>query len=264
MLMGFFEDIDLQLMPCVMVEVKGMGHDLGPFCFYNTDRWRWSLLVVGVMLLVCLTTIISYVLHGYVKRCMWSCHHGRFVKVGRPCHVVLLSPPDADAGVSESVCQIGSLLSNHGFSVSVDQWSRKEQCTLGPLPWLHSQLLELKTHGGRVVLVLTPKALERAEEWTQWHKEAIKTKRGGHDYPQVCSPYSDVFTASLCLVQADKEQGRAGERFLLVTFDSHPSSDKSLPELFQGVPLLHLPSKTRALMSELTAGSTGRGSCQWT
>ncbi|XP_074535152.1 uncharacterized protein il17rc [Halichoeres trimaculatus] len=263
-IMGSFQDIDLQRSPCVMVKVNGIGHDLGPFCFNNTDRWRWSLLVVGVMLLVCLTAIISYVLHGFVKRCMWSCHHGRFVKVGTPCHVVLLSPPDANAGVSESVCQLGSLLSNHGFSVSVDQWSRKEQCTLGPLPWLHSQLLELKTQGGRVVLVLTLKALKRAEEWTWWYKEAIKTKSGGNDYPQICSPYSDVFTASLCLIQADKEQGRAGERFLLVTFDSHPSSDKSLPQLFQGVPLFHLPSKTRALMTELTVGSTGRGSSQRT
>lgn len=178
--------------------------------------------------------------------------------------MVLLSPPDADAGLSESVCQLGSLLSEHGFSVSVDQWSRKEQCTLGPLPWLHSQLLELKTQGGRIVLVLTPKALERADEWTHWHKETIKIKMGGNDYPQICSPYSDVFSASLCLIQADKEQGRAGERFLLVTLDSHPSSDRSLPELFQGVPLLHLPSNTQALMSELTVGHTGKRSCRWT
>ncbi|CAJ1050717.1 interleukin-17 receptor C [Xyrichtys novacula] len=258
--MGVFEEISLQRSPCVMVRLKGMGHNLGPICFENTDRWRWSLLVVGVMLLICLTMITVYVLQGFVKRCVWSWHHGGFVKVGRPCHVVVLSPPDTDAGVSESVCQLGSLLSNRGFSVSVDQWSRKEQCTLGPLPWLHSQLLELKGHGGRVVLVLTGKALEKAEEWTQWHKEDIRIKRDDKSGPQMWSPYSDVFTASLCLIQAEKEQGRAGKHFLLVTFDSNTGGNRSLPELFQGLPLFHLPSKTQALLSELTVGGTKRGS----
>ncbi|XP_060898867.1 interleukin-17 receptor C isoform X2 [Labrus mixtus] len=252
---GVFEDINLQLSPCVMVKVRGMGLDLGPFCFNNTDRWRWSLLVVGVMLIVCLTMIMFYVLHDFIKKWVWSCHYGGFVKVGRMSHVVLLSPPDVDAGVSESVCELGSLLSNHGFHVSVDQWSRKEQCTLGPLPWLHSQLLELKSQGGRVVLVLTHDALERTEEWTRLHKEDIKMKVDNNDLPQTCSPYSDVFTASLCIIQADKQQGRAGERFLLVKFDSHPSSDRRLPELFKGLPLFHLPSKIQALLSELTVGA---------
>lgn len=31
------------------------------------DRWHWSLLVVGVMLLVCLTVLLFYLLHGFVK-----------------------------------------------------------------------------------------------------------------------------------------------------------------------------------------------------
>uniref|UniRef100_UPI0037E941E6 interleukin-17 receptor C n=1 Tax=Semicossyphus pulcher TaxID=241346 RepID=UPI0037E941E6 len=256
---GVFEDINLQLSPCVMVKIKGMGRHLGPFCFNNTDRWRWSLLVVGVMMLLCLTMIMFYLLHGFIKKWVCSWHHGGFVKVGRMCHVVLLSPPDVDDGVPESVCRLGSLLSNHGFSVCVDQWSRKEQCTLGPLPWLHSQLLELKSQGGRVVLVLTRKALERAEEWTHWHREDIKTKGDYKGLPLMMSPYSDVFTASLSLIHADKQLGRAGERFLLVKFDSHQSSDKSLPELLQGLPLFQLPSKTQALLSELTVGGAGRG-----
>lgn len=173
--------------------------------------------------------------------------------------VVLLSPPDEDDGVSESVCQLGSQLFNQGFSVSVDQWSRKEQCTMGPLPWLHSQLLQLKSLGGRVVLVLTRKALERAEEWTHGNKEVIKMK-GDKGLPQICSPYSDVFTASLFLIQADKQLGRPGERFLLVKFDSHRSIDRRLPELFQGLPLFQLPSQIQALLSELTMGRTGRQS----
>ncbi|GLD52741.1 interleukin-17 receptor C-like protein, partial [Lates japonicus] len=97
---GAFEGIDLQPSPCVMVKVKGMGRELGPFCFTNTDRWRWSLLVVGVMLLVCLTVLIIYLLRDFIKKWVWSCHHGGFVKIGRKCHVVLLSPPDVDDSVS--------------------------------------------------------------------------------------------------------------------------------------------------------------------
>ncbi|XP_041638874.1 interleukin-17 receptor C isoform X2 [Cheilinus undulatus] len=257
---GVFEDMDLQLSPCVMVKVDlGVPRELGPFCFKNTDRWRWSVLVFGAMLIICLTIIMVYLLHGFIKKWVWSWHSGGFVKVGRMCHVVLLSPPDVDAGVSESVCQLGSLLSNHGFSVSVDQWSRKEQCTLGPLPWLHSQLLELKSQRGRAVLILNQKALERAEEWTRWYKKDMKTKMDSKGLPQRWSPYSDVFSALLFIIQTDKEQGRAGERFLLVKFDSYQSSNKGLPELFQGLPLFHLPSKTRAFLSELTVGGTERG-----
>ncbi|XP_031143377.1 interleukin-17 receptor C isoform X2 [Sander lucioperca] len=261
-----FEDIHVQLSTCVMVEVKGMGHELGPFCLKNTDRSRWILLVAGVMLLVCLTVLIFYLLHDFVKKWAWSWHHGGFVKIGRKGHmVVLLSPPDVDDGVSESVCQLGSQLFNQGFSVSVDQWSRKEQCTMGPLPWLHSQLLELKSLGGRVVLVLTRKALERAEEWTHRNEEVIKMK-GDKGLPQICSPYSDVFTASLFLIYADKQLGRDGERFLLVKFDSHPSIDRRLPELLQGLPLFQLPSQIQALLSELTMGWTGKRSSRrtWT
>lgn len=174
--------------------------------------------------------------------------------------MVLLSPPDVDDGVSESVCQLGSLLRHRGFSVSVDQWSRNEQCTLGPMPWLHSQLLELNCQGGRVVLVLTRKALEKAEEWTHRNKEAVKTEGKDKGLPYIGSPYSDVFMASLCLIQADKQLGRAGERFLLVKFDSNPHSDRTLPELLQGLLLFQLPSQTQALLTELTVGNAGRGS----
>ncbi|XP_062271375.1 interleukin-17 receptor C [Scomber scombrus] len=244
-----FEDIDLELSPCVMVKVEGNGPKLGPICYKDTGRWRWSLLVVAVVLPACLTALLYYFLRDFVKRWVWSWHHKGFVEVGRKGHVVLLSPPDVDYNVSESVCGLGTLLSNQGFSVSVDQWSRKEQCTLGPLPWLYSQLLELNRLGGRVVLVLTRKALERAEEWTNKHKEV------DNDLPQVLSPYSDVFTASLSLIQADNQLGRAGERFLLVKFDSfavHPL--KGLPKLLQGIPLFQFPSQTEALFSELTVG----------
>ncbi|XP_036956919.1 interleukin-17 receptor C-like [Acanthopagrus latus] len=256
---GVFEDINLQLSSCVMMKLQGLEH--GPFCVQNTVRWRWSLLAIGVMLLVCLTLLLKCGLQDYVKKWVWSFHHGRFVEIGGNRLVVLLSPPDVDGGVSESVCQLGSMLCTRGFRVSVDQWSIKEQCTLGPLPWLHSQLLELNSQRGRVVLVVTRKALERAEEWTHRHKEDIKTKgQENRGLPLTGSPYSDVFMASLCLIEADRLQGRAGERFLLATFDPHPRSDRNLPELLQGLRLFQLPSQTGALLTELTVGGTGKGS----
>uniref|UniRef100_A0A3B5B7H4 Uncharacterized LOC103359679 n=1 Tax=Stegastes partitus TaxID=144197 RepID=A0A3B5B7H4_9TELE len=216
------------------------------FCFVllAASRGRWSLLVAGVLLLVCLTMLMCYFLH-------------HFVKIGRKGHVVLLSPPDVDDGVSESVHQLWSLLCSQGFSVSVDMWSRKEQCDLGPLPWLHSQLLKINSLGSRAVLILNGKALERTEEWTRSSKVVIETKGEDRLPPQLQSPYYDMFAASLFLIQADKQLGRAGERFVLVRFDSPSkqthSSDRSLPELLQGLPLFQLPSQTPSLLAELTA-----------
>lgn len=170
-----------------------------------------------------------------------------------------------DDAVSESVCQLGSLLCSKGFSVSVDQWSRKEQCTLGPLPWLHSQLEKLDRMGGRVVLALTHKGSERAEQWTQWNGNGEVM-----DTEQLKSPYFDLFSASLFLIQANKLQGKAHERFVLVEFASHPTqchrSDTSPPGLLQGLPLFQLPSQTQSFLSELTVveAEMGSGGRTWT
>lgn len=170
--------------------------------------------------------------------------------------MVLVSPPDADEGVSESVCQLGSLLSSHGFSVCVDQWNREKQCIMGPVPWLHSQLLELEQRGGRAVLVLTRKASETAEEWTR--KEAARTKADDGSVAQAESPYSDAFVACLRLIHGVKQVGGARELFVLVRFDSKERKDRSLPELFQGLPLFHLPSQTQALLTGLTVSRSRR------
>ncbi|XP_040060997.2 uncharacterized protein LOC120835809 isoform X1 [Gasterosteus aculeatus] len=255
---GVFDKIKIHLSPCVMVKLEGKV--LGPFCLENTGRWRWSLLVVGLMLLVFLTVLAFYFLHDVVKEWVWSCRHGGFVKISNKGHVVLLSPPDVDDSVSESVCQLGAQLRNRGFNVLVDQCSRKEQCNLGPLPWLHGQLMEMNRRGGTFVLVLTHAALNRAEERAQRSKEVVKTTGDHTGLPEIISPYSDVFVASLSLIQADKQLGRAGEHFLLVTLGSHPKGDRRLPELLRGLPLFQLPSQTKALLHELTVGSSARGS----
>lgn len=170
--------------------------------------------------------------------------------------MVLLSPPNVDHGISVLMSELGSTLCNHGFSVSVDQWSRMEQCTLGPVPWLHSQLMQSNSLDERVVIVLTREAMKIAEEWTHQDKEA---KWEGEKQPQIGSPYSDVFKTSLFLIYTDKQLGRAAERFVLVNFDSGPHSQQTLPEPFQGLKLFQLPSQTQALLAELTVRGSGRG-----
>uniref|UniRef100_A0A3P9NS27 Interleukin-17 receptor C-like n=1 Tax=Poecilia reticulata TaxID=8081 RepID=A0A3P9NS27_POERE len=263
---GAFENVDESISQCVMVNI----YTSPPVKYLQranvlTSRWRWTLLIVGVMVVGCLTALMVHFLRDYVKKWVWSWRHGGFVKIGRKGHVVLLSPPDLDDAVSESVCLLGSQLCSQGFSVSVDQWCRKDQCTMGPLPWLYSQLQKLDSMGGRVVLVLTQKALEKTEEWT-----VLNNDGEGRDQRQMKSPYSDLFTASLFIIQAHKKLGRAAERFVLVKIDSHQtqshSSDRRLPELLQGLPLFLLPAQSQSLTTELTveeADTTRTGSKGW-
>lgn len=175
--------------------------------------------------------------------------------------MVLVSPPEVDEVVAESLSQVGSLLAGHGLDVRMDQWSREQQSIMGPVPWLHSQLLELKQQrGGRVVLVLTCKALDAAEEWIR--SEAGGTKVGDEGVTRMESPHCDLFVACLRLIHGAKQAGRAGEVFVLMTFDSRVWKDVRLPELFQGLPWFHVPSQTQALLTGLTvdrpATSCGR------
>ncbi|XP_077583447.1 uncharacterized protein il17rc isoform X2 [Stigmatopora nigra] len=252
--MGVFEDINLQLSPCLMLNLRSGGRHLGPICCQYTENWHWTLLIVAVLLVIALTVIIYCVLRGMVTKLACCSLQGKVFHKG---HVVLLSPPDGQDSISE-VSSLGSLLISHGFSVSVDQWSRTEQCNLGPLPWLHSQLLQVKNLGGRAVLVLTRRAMGFVYEWSQQQREDLLTERVDKSVPP--SPYSDVFMASLHLILWDKQQGRMGERFLLVMFD-HDCVEPSFtfPELFHGLHLFQLPSQMKTLLSELTAGGKGKG-----
>lgn len=168
-----------------------------------------------------------------------------------------MSPPELDDNVSESVSQLGSLLASHGFSVCVDQWNREQQCIMGPVPWLHSQLLELKQRpGGKVLVVLTQKALDMAEEWSR--KEAAKTKVDEKSVTKMESPYSELFTACLRLIHGVNQAGTARDIFVLVSFDSKVWKDIRLPELFQGLPWFHIPSQTQALLTGLTVARPKR------
>lgn len=179
---------------------------------------------------------------------------------------MLLYPPDNDQAVLGLVCRLGLSLSSLGFSVSLDLWSQAELSVLGPVPWLHSRLDRLQRQGGKVVLVLTQAAWERAEEWGSrgsrgsrgWERDTLWGRGCDEDGESAVgcrSPYSDVFSASLSCILADYLQGRAGERFTLVQFESlPPGSCRPLPELFRGLPLFSLPSQSLGFLTELALG----------
>lgn len=160
--------------------------------------------------------------------------------------MVLLYSPDADSALAELVCCLGSALSSLGFGVSSELWSRAELNALGPVPWLHSRLHRMQCHGGKVVIVLTRAAWTRAEEWCRSRGEKDERK-------ETCS---DVFGASLSCILADYLQGRAGERFVLVQFETQPAGPPdgkgSMPELFRGLPLFSLPSQSLGFLTDLT------------
>lgn len=155
-------------------------------------------------------------------------------------HVVLLYPPDDNPHLPEVLCHLGSSLQALGFSVSLDLWSQTELSILGPVPWLHSRLDQLQRQGGKVVLVLTQASWTRAEAWG------------------ASSRCVDTFSASLSCILADYLQGRAGERFMLVQFESlppePPGSRRPLPELFRGLHVYSLPSQSLGFLTELAGG----------
>lgn len=171
-------------------------------------------------------------------------------------HVILLYPPDDDQALRGLMCHLGSSLQTLGFSVSLDLWSQGELGALGPVPWLHSRLDQLKRQGGKVVLVLTQMAWIRAEEWgaQSWERSG-DTQEGSY----AVSRCADVFTASLSCILADYLQGRAGERFMLVQFESMPPKPpggfRPLPELFRGLHVYSLPSQSLGFLTELAIAS---------
>ncbi|RVE73214.1 hypothetical protein OJAV_G00047920 [Oryzias javanicus] len=231
---------------CIQIQIEGKWQE--SICTNKPGRWRWSLLVVGSMLLISLTAFMIYFFHDFIKKWVQSYHRGKFVPIAlqlKKGHVVLVSPPKVDDGVSESVRQLGSLLSQQGFSVAVDHWSRTEQGILGPLPWLHSQMLKVESVGGRCVLILTQETKERTQDWSLSNVD-------GNGPDQARCPYSDLFYATLFLIQRHKLQNTASERFTLVTLESNLTQD-NLPELLHKLPLFHYPSQTGALMADLTS-----------
>ncbi|KAI5621933.1 hypothetical protein C0J50_18317, partial [Silurus asotus] len=247
---GEFAQVERHPLLCVQIKAKGIEGHFALICPFELTRAHWSVFLLVSMLVICLAVLGVYVLQGLLKGWIfkWLKMDTLSSRVGDG-QVVLLYPPDADRGVAELVCHLGSALSSLGFGVSLELWSREELNALGPVPWLHSRLHRMQCHGGKVVLVLTPAAWARAEEWCRSRGE--KTERREN--------YSDVFSASLSCILADYLQGRAGERFALVQFETKPAEPPnergSMPELFRGLPLFSLPSQSLGFLTEITHGA---------
>lgn len=175
-------------------------------------------------------------------------------------HVLLLYPSDeTDRRLPGLLCHLGSSLQSLGFTVSLDLWSQAELSALGPMPWLHSRLDQLQRQGGKVVLVLTQATWRRAEEWgCSCEQNGLQNGNVegqlGRIYPPP-SRHVDVFGASLSCILADYLQGRAGERFMLVQFESLPPEPpggfRPLPQLFCGLHVYSLPSQSLGFLTEL-------------
>ncbi|KAI4823358.1 hypothetical protein KUCAC02_011947 [Chaenocephalus aceratus] len=244
---------------CVQIKIQGIESYLEPQCPFATSRWRWSFPLLIGLLLMSLALLGAYLMQGVLKGYMWRWLKDEDVKgaVGGG-HVVLLYPPDDNQALPEMMSHLGSSLLALGFTVSLALWSQTELSVLGPVPWLHSRLNRLQKQGGKVVLVLTQAAWIRAEEWGARSSERNNPHRDieetGRSYT-ASSPCVDVFTASLSCILADYLQGRAGERFVLVQFESLPPEPpggfRPLPELFRGLHVYSLPSQSLGFLTEL-------------
>ncbi|KAG7267993.1 hypothetical protein CRUP_022430 [Coryphaenoides rupestris] len=202
--------------------------------------------------------------------------HCPFAGVVAGNHVVLLHHSDGGGEEEQALplllSRLGASLQSLGFSVTLDLWSQMELAMLGPVPWLHAQLDRIQRKGGKVVLVLSRAAWSRADEWggQGWDRGGAKGKGeeemeedGKGSAVTVSSKHVDAFSASLSCVLADYMQGRAGERFVLVQFESlppqAPGSNRPLPELFRGLYLHCLPSQSLAFLTDLAGARHGTG-----
>nr|XP_020466423.1 interleukin-17 receptor C isoform X2 [Monopterus albus] len=247
---------------CVEIKIQRMESYLEPQCPFATSRWRWSLPLLTGSLLTCVALLGAYFIQGVLKGYMWRWLKDDDVKgaVGGG-HVVLLYSPDDSQALPGLMCHLGLSLQDLGFSVSLDLWSQAELSILGPVPWLHSRLDRLKRQGGKVVLILTQAAWIRAEQWgaQSWEKTTSRERNMDTEEEETGRSYRvpcvDVFNASLSCILADYLQGRAGERFMLVQFESLPPKPPSafwpLPELFRGLHFYSLPSQSLGFLTEL-------------
>ncbi|XP_017264882.1 uncharacterized protein wu:fl23c11 [Kryptolebias marmoratus] len=254
---GLF-DVPRQPLLCVQGKLDGMKSFSEPYCPFATSRVRWILPLLIGLLVICLAILGAYLIQGVLKGYVWKWLKEDDVKgaVGGS-HVVLLYPSDEgnDKRLPGLLCHLGSSLQSLGFTVSLDLWSQAELGALGPVPWLHSRLDRLQRQGGKVVLVLTQATWTRAEEWgARCDRNGLKNRDAEGSYPP-SSRHVDVFSASLSCILADYLQGRAGERFMLVQFESLPPQPpgglRPLPQLFCGLHVYSLPSQSLGFLTEL-------------
>ncbi|XP_030632798.1 interleukin-17 receptor C [Chanos chanos] len=245
---GSFENINPNLPLCVKLKVNGMKGSLGPWCPLETQRRHWSFFILIPLLVLCVAALGIYLL--------WDPHKG-----GRG-NVLLLHSSDTDPKFRELVCCLGTALVNLGFHVSLDLWKKMELGSLGPGPWLHAQLDHLSSQGGKTLVVLTQSACERAESFCEHWKE--KKSTGNHEPSSI---HSDVFAAALSHVLSARINGCAGQRFILVHFESHPLfplwNRQKVLELFGELPFYQLPKDTQGLLAELSVGRQPGARGKW-
>ncbi|XP_028823431.1 uncharacterized protein il17rc [Denticeps clupeoides] len=244
---GAFEGVNPHHRLCVMVTV--MEKRLGTWCIgpEHSSRWHWSLPIV-TFLIIGLAVFGLCLYQNTMKKWLekWNkVNHSE----GARGRVLLLHPMDAKESVKELVCRLGTSLSVLGFTVSLDLWSHLEVASLGPAPWLFSQLDQLQAMGGKAVVVLSQTARQRAEEWrlNGWAAE-----------DSVCP--SDTFAAALGCLLVDQLQGCAREQFILVQFGcdspAHCEQKCCLPVLLHGLPMYNLPTESQAFLAALSFKGT--------
>ncbi|XP_056320516.1 uncharacterized protein wu:fl23c11 [Danio aesculapii] len=237
-LQGEFLHVQRHPSLCVQVKVSGVGH-LDPVCPFEVRRNHWSIPLVLCVCLLCVTMLGAYAVQGTLKSWVfrWLKEEEEETPLVSSVDLLLISPPDVDS-VCVQMCVLSSSLSALGFSVSLDLCSGPTLCALGPGPWLHAGL----RRGGRVVLVVTPGACARAEQWSRGARPEEQELLEDRFCPE-------VFEASL-----SRLRGHAAGPFLLVQFEGR-CPPQALPELLQGLPLFSLPRQSLAFITELTRGA---------
>ncbi|XP_076858849.1 uncharacterized protein il17rc [Brachyhypopomus gauderio] len=244
-------------MHCVMFKIE--EETFGPLCQYDVHRGRWSLPVFVTLLVFSVAVLGMFVIWSKLTgwHSNWTRSHRSKDGLGK---VLLLHACSSEKGQDHLVCGLGTVLRDLGFVVYLDLWNQSEVSSVGPAPWLHSRLGQLK-HSGRALIVLSSSALERARGfWDVWlgGKDEERPRPDTKADEILCDKNlpgisSDVFGSALSCILRDHLKGAAGKHFALVQFDSQKliKGEKDVPELFRGLRLYQLPSETRQLLMEL-------------
>ncbi|XP_028679906.1 interleukin-17 receptor C isoform X2 [Erpetoichthys calabaricus] len=230
---------------CMKVRLNKMDTHLDFHCPFRSSFHSMALPLLSLLVLVLLGTLLL----ALVK---WT-----FKDLDEGNQVLIVCPFEEDFAVEIIVSSLGKCLNELGFSVSLDLWSRSELCTLGPVPWLHFRLGQLRSEGGKAVVILTKGSVERAGQWVRYLENGANASPN-YQAAGLCSPYVDVFSASLSCIYADILQGRAGERFVLAQFESPFLSSlkcDKVPEIFRSIPVYKLPSNSLGFLRVLSSHS---------
>lgn len=144
------------------------------------------------------------------------------------------------------------MLSELGVSVSLDLKDQKTVSTVGPTPWLHSQLQHIQLHGGKALLLLSHDALHQTKEcWDDWNAQKTAEKVIGQSSKMGLHWSLDVFRSALnCIIHAHLKGG-ADKHYALLQFDSKKID---MPEPLQDLRLYNLPSDSKDLLADLQTG----------